>query len=313
MAAVNAQSIKELRERTQAGMSDCKSALVEAEGDMDKAIEIIQKKGLAKSVKRAGAVAAEGEVRAAVSADGRVATVVEVNIQTDFSARSDEFKGFVGQVLAVAQNAKAGADLSAEPLDGKTVGDAAAALTGKIGEKIQARRWDRVEIASGKHGLAAAYVHMGGRIGVVLALETETPGAAAHAEVVKFANDTAMQIAAMSPLVAVRGDTAPAQIEKQKDIFAAQLKEDPKTASKEAHWPKMIEGKLNSWYAEITLAEQESVVTPGQTIDKLRDAAGKAAGGQVTISRFVRFQLGEGVTQAPKDDFAAEVAKMAGG
>jgi elongation factor Ts len=311
MSAINAQSIKELRERTQAGMSDCKSALVEAEGDMDKAIEIIQKKGLAKSVKRAGAVASEGEVRASVT--GPRATIVEVNIQTDFSARSDEFKAFVGQVLAVAEQAPTGADLSAQPLDGKTVADVAAALTGKIGEKITARRWDRVEVGAGKHGLATAYVHLGGKIGVILALETETEGAATHAAVAKFAEDTAMQIAAMNPLVVSRAQVAAETIAKQKEIFASQLKEDPKTAAKEAQWPKMIEGKLNKWYSEVALLEQESVVTPGSTIEKLGDAAGKAAGGKVTVTRFVRFERGEGIAQGPKDDFAAEVARMAGG
>src|SRR4051812_24445597 len=146
MSGINAQSIKELRERTQAGMSDCKGALVEAEGDMDKAIEIILKKGLAKSAKRAGAVASEGEVCASVSADKRHATVVEVNIQTDFAARIDNFKAFVGDVLAVAEKAPAGADLAGQPLGGKTVADASTELTAKIGEKVAVRRWDRVEI-----------------------------------------------------------------------------------------------------------------------------------------------------------------------
>jgi elongation factor Ts len=313
MSGISAQAIKELRERTQAGMSDCKSALVEAEGDMEKAVEIILKKGLAKSAKKAGAVASEGEVRAAVSADKRAATIVEVNIQTDFSARSDEFRAFVGEVLAAAQKTPIGADLSAQTLaSGKTVADAAAALTGKIGEKITARRWDRVEIGAGKHGLAHAYVHMGGKIGVVLALETENDAVASHAEVVKFADDTAMQIAAMNPLVLTRGEVAADAIAKQKDIFEAQLKEDPKTAAKQAQWPKMIEGKLNKWYSEVALLEQESCVTPGNTIEKLREAASKAAGGKVTITRFVRYERGEGI-EKKQDDFAAEVAKMAGG
>jgi elongation factor Ts len=313
MSAINAQAIKELRERTQAGMSDCKSALVEAEGDMEKAVEIILKKGLAKSAKKAGAVASEGEVRAAVSADKRAATIVEVNIQTDFSARSDEFRAFVGEVLEAAQKAKTGADLSAETLaSGKTVADTAAALTGKIGEKITTRRWDRVEVPAGKHGLAHSYVHMGGKIGVILALETESDAIAAHAEVQKFADDTAMQIAAMNPLVLERSQVTADQVAKQKEIFEGQLKEDPKTAAKQAQWPKMIEGKVNKWYSEITLLEQESVVTPGQTIDKLREAASKAAGGKVTITRFVRYERGEGI-EKKQDDFAAEVAKMAGG
>jgi elongation factor Ts len=313
MSGISAQAIKELRERTQAGMSDCKSALVEAEGDMEKAVEIILKKGLAKSAKKAGAVASEGEVRAGVSADKRAATIVEVNIQTDFSARSDEFRGFVGEVLAAAEKAPLGADLSTQTLaSGKTVADAAAALTGKIGEKITARRWDRAEIPAGKHGLAHAYVHMGGKIAVVLAIETESDAVAAHADVVKFADDTAMQIAAMNAEVLTRGEVTADAIAKQKEIFEAQLKEDPKTAAKEAQWPKMIEGKLNKWYAEITLLEQESVVTPGSTIEKLREAASKAAGGKVTITRFVRYVRGEGI-EKKQDDFAAEVAKMAGG
>lgn len=314
MSGISAQAIKELRERTQAGMSDCKSALVEAEGDMEKAVEIILKKGLVKSAKKAGAVASEGEVRASVSADKRAATIVEVNIQTDFSARSDEFKAFVGEVLAAASSAAAGTDVNALTVSsGKTVADASIALTGKIGEKIAARRWDRAEVGEGKSGFAHSYVHMGGKIGVVLAIETETAEAAAHAEVVKFADDTAMQIAAMNALVLTRGEVAADLIDKQKEIFAGQLKEDPKTAVKEAQWPKMIEGKLNKWYSEIALLEQESVVVPGNSIEKLREAASKAAGAKVTISRFVRYERGEGIAKAQKDDFAAEVAKMAGG
>jgi elongation factor Ts len=315
MAGINAQSIKELRERTQAGMSDCKGALTEAEGDMEKAVEIILKKGLAKSAKRAGAVASEGEVRASVAADRRSATLVEVNIQTDFAARNEAFKEFVGRVLAVAEKATHGADLHTHviPGHGKTVGDVAVELTGKIGEKIQARRWARVEVPEGKAGLAHAYVHLGGKIGVVLAVEAETAEVASNPEVVKLVDDTAMQIAAMNPIVLHRGDVSAEHVAKQKEIFEAQLKEDPKTAAKEAQWPKMIEGKLNKWFSEITLTEQESVVTPGHTIEKLREAAAKAAGGTVTFVRFVRYERGEGVAKEQKDDFAAEVAKMAGG
>jgi elongation factor Ts len=311
MAAVTPQAIKELRERTQAGMSDCKSALVESEGDMEKAVEIILKKGLAKSAKRAGAVAAEGEVRAAVSADKHQATMIEVNIQTDFAARSDNFKAFVGDVMKIALEAKTLDGLQNAPLAGKTVAEVAAELTGKIGEKIEVRRADRVAVASGKQGLAHAYVHLGGKIGVVLVLETESQTAAAHAEVAKFADDTAMQVAAMNPLYLKRGDVPASEIEKQKEIFTAQLREDPKPKP-EAAWPKIIEGKVNKWYSEVVLLEQESVVVTGQTIDKLRDAVGKAAGSPITLTRFVRFERGEGLTKK-EDDFAAEVAKMAGG
>jgi elongation factor Ts len=311
MSGINAQAIKELRDRTQAGMSDCKSALQEAEGDMEKAVEVILKKGLAKSAKRASAVATEGEVRASVSADQRAATLVEVNIQTDFSARNDIFKTFVGDVLAIAAKAAHGADLGGEALAGKTVNDVQVELTAKIGEKISVRRWHRAEVASGKHGLAHAYVHLGGKIGVVLAIETESEAAAKHPEVLKFADDTAMQIAAMNPLVLVRGEVTADTIAKQKDIFEAQLREDPKPKP-EAAWPKIIEGKFNKWFSEIALVEQESVVVAGKTITQLADEAGKAAGAKIQIARFVRFERGEGIEVAKKDDFAAEVAKMAG-
>ena len=309
MTAISTQAIRELRERTQAGMSDCKGALTEAEGDMEKAVEIILKKGLAKSAKRASAVATEGEVRAALAADKRSGTIIEVNIQTDFAARSEGFQQFVTDVLSLAQATPKGADLTAQPLAGKTVGDVAKELTGKIGEKIDVRRWERLEVAAGKQGLVTTYNHLGGKIGVVLLLETESAAAADHAETAKFAEEAAMQIAAMNPLVVRRGEVSEDQIAKQKEIFTGQLREDPKPKP-EASWPKIIEGKVNKWFSEIILGEQESVVVPGQTVDKLRDAAAKAAGGTVTITRFVRFERGEGI-EKKADDFAAEVAKMA--
>lgn len=312
MSGINPQAIKELRERTQAGMSDCKSALTEAGGDMEKAVEIILKKGLAKSAKRAGAVASEGEVRASVSPDKRSATIVEVNIQTDFSARSDEFKSFVGDALCLAEAAPLGSDLGTAQLRGKAVNDVIVELTAKIGEKVAIRRWDRAEVPAGKPGLAHAYVHLGGKIGVVLALETDSDAVASHPEVLKFADDTAMQIAAMNALALTRDQISDDLKAKQKVIFEGQLREDPKPKPESA-WPKIIEGKYNKWFSEVTLLEQESVVVPGNTIEKLREAASKAAGGNVKVVRFVRYERGEGIEKPQGPDFASEVAKMAGG
>ncbi|MGK3964136.1 translation elongation factor Ts [Sorangium sp. So ce118] len=314
MAGINAQAIKELRERTQAGMSDCKSALTEAEGDMEKAVEIILKKGLAKSAKRAGASATEGEVRAAVAADRRSATMVEVNIQTDFAARNDAFRQFVGDVLAAAEKAPEGADVSQLSIGGKSVADTATELTARIGEKVAVRRWDRVSIPEGKHGVAQAYVHLGGKIGVLVAVEASSQAVAEHPEVQKFIDETAMQAAAMSPLVLRREEVTAELKAKQQEIFEAQLREDPKPKPESA-WPKIIEGKFNKWYSEVALLEQESVEAAsrgvtGQTIDKLRQAAAKAAGGELTLTRFVRYERGEGIAKK-EDDFAAEVAKMA--
>jgi elongation factor Ts len=311
MSGINAQAIKELRERTQAGMSDCKSALQEAEGDMEKAVEIILKKGLAKSAKRAGAIATEGEVRASVSPDKRSATVVEVNIQTDFAARNDLFRQFVGDVLAIAEKAELQTDLGDQAIGGKKVSDVANELTARIGEKVAVRRWDRVSVGEGKHGLAHAYVHLGGKIGVVLAVEVDSEAAASHPEVVKFADDTAMQIAAMNPTALRREDITEELVTKQRAIYEGQMREDPKPKP-QAAWPKIIEGKLAKWFSEVALLDQESVVVPGNTIDKLREAAGAAAGAAVTLTRFVRYERGEGLSKG-QDDFAAEVAKMAGG
>ena len=311
MSGINAQAIKELRERTSAGMSDCKNALVEAEGNMDKAIEIILKKGLVKVVKRAGAIATEGEVRASVASDLRSATLVEVNIQTDFAARNDKFRDFVGEVLNAVKSAPIGVDAGTLELRGKTVTDAANELTAAIGEKVAVRRWDRVEVPAGSSGAAHAYVHLGGKIGVVLAIKADSDATSNHDEVVKFIDDTAMQIAAMNPIALVRADISDEMKAKQKIIFEGQLREDPKPKPESA-WPKIIEGKFNKWFSEVTLTEQESVVVPGQTIEKLRQATEKAAGGTVEILRFVRYERGEGI-EKPQGDFAAEVAKMAGG
>jgi len=309
MSGISTQSIKELRERTSAGMSDCKSALVESEGDMEKAVEIILKKGLAKSAKRAGAVASEGEVRAQVAEGGKSASIVEVNIQTDFAARNENFGQFVGDVMKAALAAKAGDDLKAAPLAGKTIGDVVVDLTAKIGEKVDVRRWERVEVPAGKHGVAYAYNHMGGKIGVIVAIEAETDTAAQHAEAVKFAEDTAMQIAAMNPLYLHKEHIAADHTAKQREIFEGQLREDPKPKP-EAAWPKIIEGKVAKWHSEIVLHDQESVVVPGKKISELLDVAGKAAGAKLSIIKFVRFERGEGM-EKKEDDFAAEVAKMA--
>lgn len=307
--SINVSAIKELRERTSAGMSDCKNALTEAEGDMEKAVEIILKKGLAKSAKRAGAAATEGEVRGTGTADKRDATIVEVNSQTDFSARNDTFKAFVGDVLELASKTEPGADINAQALNGKTVADIATELTAKIGEKISVRRWERVKLEDGKHGIVESYVHMGGKIGVILEVETSTADVAKHAEVVSFAENTAMQIAAMNPLVVRRDEIDEATVAKQKELYEAQLREDPKPKPEKA-WPKIIEGKLNKWFSEVVLLEQESVVTSGKTIEALCKAAASAAGGDVTVVRFVRFERGEGITKK-EDNFADEVAKMA--
>lgn len=310
MSQVSMQLVKELRDRTQAGLNDCKAALVEAEGHLENAVVIIQKKGLAKSVKRAGAVASEGVVVTRVSPDGKLGAIAEVNIQTDFAARNPEFVAFADKVADAALKAKPGVDLGAEPFPGGTgtVEENRAALVGKLGENITVRRWDRLAIDGS--GLVHSYVHMGGKIGVLLAVRTGSDAAAKAPAVEKFADDSAMQIAAMAPQFLSGSEIAADARKKQAEIFDAQLIEEGKP---DAARPKIIEGKLAKWSKEVCLLEQQSVLDADKTVEALRAALAKEAGTDVTLSRFVRFERGEGIEKPVTPDFAEEVAKMAGG
>lgn len=305
--AISIELIKELRERTQAGMADCKSALSEADGDMDKALEVILKKGQAKSAKRAGNIAAEGEVAAEVFGNGREAVIVEVNIETDFSARNIKFKELAQRVLAAAKAAPAGAALETLSFEGKNLVDDANELTAIVGEKITLRRSKKLALADGKHGFCSSYIHMGGKIGVVLALETSSPAVAENGAVRTFAEETAMQVAAMEPLALTSAELDPAMIEKQRALFLAQLSEEAKPKP-EAMWPKIIDGKVAKWFQEVTLVDQESAQHK-KAIKELMAEAGKAAGGDVTIVGFARFALGEGL-EKKVEDLRAGVAEL---
>jgi elongation factor Ts len=312
MAKITPQMIKDLRERTQAGMSDCKSALEESEGDLDKAVEIILKKGIVKAAARAGKVATEGEVRTLVTDGGTRGTIVEVNTQTDFVARGEAFREFVGKVLEVASTLDKGADLlAAKYPGGGTVDDARKALVGKTGENTVVRRWDMLKAKSG--GLVHSYIHMGGKLAVLV--EAYAPeGKGKDKDFGEFVDNVAMQIAAMNPMVVSKDRISAADLAKQKEIFEAQMKEEKAAGTlkaPEAAWPKIVDGKVNKWFTEVTLLGQDSVTTPGFTVEKIREDLGKKLGGEVRIASFVRFALGEGI-EKPKDDLAAEVAKMTG-
>jgi elongation factor Ts len=311
MTQVNMQQVKELRDRTQAGLNDCRSALVESGGDMEKAVEIILKKGLAKSAKRAGAVASEGQVAVLVAKDGRSGVIVEVNIQTDFAARNDDFRKFVGAVTEVAASADDGADLGALPYPGGSgsVEDNRKGLVGKLGENITIRRWGRLRVSG--TGRVESYVHMGGKIGVLLSTTTDTAETAAKPAFSKFVEEAAMQVAAMAPQFMRGAEVPESDKAKQAEIFEAQLREQEK-APPQAQWPKVIEGKVAKWVKEIALLEQPSVIETDKSVDQVRAAAAKDAGGKIDLVAFIRYQLGEGI-EAPKGpDFADEVAKMAG-
>jgi elongation factor Ts len=306
MTQVSMQQVKELRERTQAGLNDCRGALIEASGDMDKAVDIILKKGLAKSAKRAGAVATEGEIAARVASDNKSGILVEINIQTDFAARNDDFKTFVKNVVSLASSSPAEAELSTLPYPGGggSVEEVRQALVGKLGENITLRRWSKL---SSDSGLVHSYVHMGGKIGVLLGLQLGDKSKASDPAVVKFADDTAMQIAAMAPLYLAMVDIPADAKARQTDIFEAQLAEEGKPA---AARPKIIEGKIVKWAKEVCLAEQVSVLETEKTIDQIRAEVSRAVGTDVAINAFVRYQLGEGIEKKKSDDFATEVMKM---
>ncbi|MBN9167108.1 MAG: translation elongation factor Ts [Myxococcales bacterium 68-20] len=344
MAAVTPALIKELRDRTSAGMSDCKNALVEAEGDLEKAVEVILKKGIVKAASRAGKVAAEGEVATWVSADGKKGVIVEVNCQTDFVARGDDFKKFVNDVVSVAQNLAKGKDLGAEKYPGsdKSIDEIRQELVGRIGENIVVRRWDSLE-ATGDNGVVQAYVHMGGKLAVLLAAQAPSADKKSDGDFKAFVENCAMQVAAMSPIVVDKSQVDAAAIAKQKDIYSAQLKEEldnavariaelkagghdlnekdlaaelkaaeQKKGPPEAMWPKVVEGKISKWYTEVTLLGQDNVWEPGAgSIDKVRGELSKRLGGDVKLDTFLRFGLGEGI-EKKTEDLAAEVAKTIG-
>jgi elongation factor Ts len=313
MADITASMVKELRERTQAGMSDCKNALVEAGGDMEKAVEVILKKGIVKAASRSGRVAAEGEVATWVSPDGKKGVIVEVNCQTDFVSRGDDFKGFVKNVLELACKAPAGADLGGlqYPGAGKTVEQVRAELVAKTGENMVVRRWTSVE-AKQPQGLVHAYVHAGGKLAVLV--HAEGPDAK-NADFRTFVDNAAMQVAAMNPMVVAKEEVSPAQIAKQTDIYKAQMAEEKAAGTlkaPEAAWPKIVDGKIAKWFTEITLLGQENVWDPpAGTIDAIRTALSKKLGGEVKIHAFVRYSLGEGI-EKKTEDLAAEVAKTIG-
>ncbi|WP_394820949.1 translation elongation factor Ts [Pendulispora albinea] len=320
MPEITVGLVKELRERTQAGMSDCKSALVEAEGDIEKAIEIIQKKGLLKGQARAGKVATEGEVRTWVEGDGSRGLIVEVNCQTDFVARGDDFRGFVTKVVDLAKTTKRPASptegaaallTQSVPGSSDTLDTVRLALVGKTGENTVVRRWD-VLTAAGPNDLVIAYVHMGGKLAVLLRAEAPSVEARNSAAFKEFVENVAMQVAAMSPLVVRKEEVSEAVVAKQKEIYEAQLREEPKPKP-EASWPKIIEGKVAKWFTEVTLLGQDNVWAPEKgTIDAVRQEIGKSLGGEVKLHEFVRFGLGEGI-EKKSDDLAAEVAKMTAG
>ena len=293
---ITAAMVKELREITSAGMLDCQKALKETDGNMERAIEFLREKGLATAAKKAGRVAAEGVVTAYISDDKKVGVLLEVNSETDFVAKNDEFQTFVTDVAKIIAD-KNPADVEAlKTLDynGETVEAKLTALIAKIGENMNIRRFSRIA------GNVCSYTHAGGRIGVLV----EAENALANEESYEAARDVAMQIAAINPLYLTKEVVPSEDVEKEKSIIVAQIKEDPKNANKPDNIiEKMVAGKINKFYETNCLLQQEFVKDSDQKVQAYLASKG------VNLTNFVRFEKGEGL-QKKEENFAEEVMKQ---
>ncbi len=301
--AFTAKDVALLREKTGCGMMDCKKALTESNGDMDKAVEILREKGLAAATKKAGRIAAEGMVYAAVNEKKNVGVVIEVNAETDFVAKNDSFISFVktcadtvleqnpADVDALSNCKVAGSD--------DTIADLLREKILTIGENIKIRRFERAE------GVLTTYVHGGGRIGVMVTFDT-TPEIAAKPEFEVYAKDIAMQVAAASPAYLNKESVPAEEVEKEKEILTAQAINEGKPANIAE---KMVLGRIAKYYKEVCLVEQPFVKDGDISIAQYTENTAKELGGKITITGFTRFEKGEGLEKR-QDNFADEVASM---
>lgn len=287
--AITTEDIKLLRESTGAGVLDCKKALQETAGDIDQAIEFLRKKGLAAASKKASREANDGLVSAYISPDGQTGVLVEVNCETDFVARTEDFQNFVAavvqQVASKPELASVEALLASSFADsGKTVAEKLTETIAKLGENMIVRRVARFDLAG--DGLLDSYIHTGGRVGVLV---EAAGGKAGDSKLAGLIHDVALQIAAASPRYVSQADIPAEAIESEKNIYHAQLAEDKKPDNIKE---RIIEGKLKKWYEEVVLLEQPFVKDDELTIAKLLEKQGKELGSEVKVRRFARFELG---------------------
>lgn len=310
--AITAAQVKELREMTGAGMMDCKKALTATDGDMDKAVEFLREKGLATAQKKASRIAAEGICQTLVSDDEKKAVVVEVNAETDFVAKNEKFRNYVGEVAAQALATEA-ADIEAflaEPWAAdttKTVNEALAAQIAVIGENMNIRRFTKL---CEENGFIASYIHMGGKIGVLVDVETDV----INDNIKEMAKNIAMQVAALKPLYTNRSEISDDYIENEKKILLAQIMNDPKESQKpQKVIDGMINGRINKELKEICLLDQVYVKAEDgkQIVSKYIEQVAKENGAKIAVKTFVRYETGEGI-EKKQENFAEEVAKQMG-
>jgi elongation factor Ts len=288
---ITASLVKELRDKTNAGMMDCKKALQETDGDLDAAVKLLREKGIAKAAKKADRAANEGIVAASIDEAGKSGILLEVNCETDFVAKNENFQAFVAELTTTlaASDASTHEEALAVDLGGQSVADTVQAKVIEIGENLQFRRFARLAVTG--EGVVGSYIHMGGKVGVLVEVgceKAETAQADSFRDLVK---DLTLHIAASNPRGVGRDDIDASLIEAEKDIFRVQLKNEGKP---EQIIEKIIEGKIGKFYSENCLLEQAFVKDPDTSVTKLLEATGKELGDTLSVRRFCRFALGEG-------------------
>ena len=303
---VTAAMVKELREATGAGMLDCKKALVECDGDMDKAVDFLREKGLAGAAKKAGRIAAEGIVKNAVSADGKKAVTVEVNAESDFVAKNETFQNYVAEIADQILNSDV-ADVDTfltqpwalEPQ--MTVQEKLSSMISLIGENMHIRRFARMEV---EDGFISSYIHAGGKIGVLIKVETDV----INDEIREMGQNVAMQAAALKPMFCTRGEVDADYIAKETEILTAAAKNEKPDANDKII-AGMVQGRINKEMKEVVLVDQVYVKAEDgkQTVAKYIAEVAKANGAKIAVKGFIRYETGEGI-EKKTENFAEEVA-----
>lgn len=299
--AITAAMVKELREATGAGMMDCKKALTETDGNMEKAVDVLREKGLAKAAKKADRIAAEGLVAIEMNEDNTAASVVEVNSETDFVAKNEDFKDFVKLVSKMALNTEKTTVeelLTEEAEEGNDLQTVLNNKVAKIGEKLDFRRFAKVST----NGQVAGYIHGAGKIAVLVEMETE----GRDERILTLGKDVAMQVAAMNPKYVSRDDVDAEYIAHETEVLTQQALNEGKPAN---IVEKMVKGRLEKELKEVCLLEQPFVKDPDFTVKKLVESVAKEVGTEIKVVNVVRFEVGEGI-EKKEENFAEEVAKQ---
>ncbi len=304
MADISAKLVNELRQRSGAGMMDCKRALQESNGDLDKAILLLREKGVADAGKRSGRIAAEGKVEVEVSADGKVGVLVEVNSETDFVARGDAFQSFCKDVAKKIAAASAAETKDTQAYLDSTIEPLRKALVAKTGENVVVRRFVRYDLSG--HGKVEAYLHMGGKIGVLVEAGCQSDAVAKGEHFVGFCREIAMQVAAANPKYLKRDEVPAAEVEQEREIYKKQALDEGKPANVVE---KIVEGRVNKFYGEVCLVDQPYIREQKMSVTQFTKDLSAKAGEPLEVHRFSRYQLGEGI-EKKKSDLAAEVAEQ---